>query len=82
MQTKITNRNIARMISEKAILPAMAMLLASFIRAYLAVSRLHCKLPRLPIFNDTYASKRVNNRSVHHRKFALFPSGAEHGRSI
>lgn len=33
----------------------------------------------LPLFNCTYARKRVFTRVVHHRKFALFTGGSEQG---
>jgi hypothetical protein len=76
---KATIRNIVRIISEKAMLPAMAILFARFIQAYMAVCLWYCEIPNLHLFNDAYAPKRVGNRSVHHRKFALFTCGTRHG---
>ncbi len=76
---KATIRNIVRIISEKAMLPVMAMLFARFIQAYIAVCLWYCEIPNLHISNDAYAPKRVVDRFVHHRKFALFPCSAGHG---
>lgn len=76
---KATIRNIVRIISEKAMLPVMAMLFARFIQAYMTVCLWYCEIPSLHIFNDAYAPKRAANRLIHHCKFALFKCGAGHG---
>lgn len=79
MSAKAMLRKLERGISEMAMLPAIVMLFARFTQAYLAVCRWYREIPHPLVFNYTYAPKRVNNRSVHHRKFALFPCGDGHG---
>lgn len=79
MQAKAAWRKLEQIRSDGVMLPAVAMLFARFIQAYLTACRWYCEIPQLPIFNHTLAPKRVNNRSVHHRKFALFPCSGGHG---
>jgi len=64
---------IAGIISCLAILAAMATLCIRFILAYLAAgSRYYTNLVMLK-FRNACARKRVNSKTIHHRKFALFP---------
>jgi len=78
MQAEAIWRKLLRIISEKAVL-FVTVLFARFIEMYLTACRWYCEIPQLPIFNNTYALKRAYNRSVHHRKFALFPCSGGHG---
>ncbi len=79
MSAKATIRNIVRIISEKAMLPAITMLFVCFVQAYMAVCLRYGEIPHLYIFNDAYAQKRIVNPNIHDRKFALFTCGTGHG---
>ena len=79
MSVKAKIRNIVRIISEKAMLPAMAMLFACSIQTYMAICLWYCGVSNLYIFNKAYAQKRVVNQNIHDRKFALFTCGTGHG---
>lgn len=74
-----TIRNIARIISEKAILITIARLCILFFKAYIAVSISYYQVHDLHIFNFAYARKRIVNPTTHDHKFALFPCSAGHG---
>jgi hypothetical protein len=65
-------RDIAGKLSQWAMLAAMVTLCISFFRAYMAAAVWFYTLTVKPLFNCTYARKRVINRIVHHRKFAVF----------
>ncbi|MDB5151448.1 MAG: hypothetical protein JWR54_199 [Mucilaginibacter sp.] len=65
--------DIAGIISCLAMLAAMATLCIRFILAYLAAGAGYYTNLVMPKFSNACVRKRVNNRFVHHRKFALFP---------
>lgn len=65
-------RDIAGKLSQWAMLAAMVTLCIRSIRAYMAaVVRLYTPSAP-PVLTCTYARKRVVNRVIHHRKFAVF----------
>ena len=72
-------RNIARILSEKAMFTAMAMLCIRFFKAYMAVVVWYAEIANLYIPNVAHAPKRIINPNIHDRKFALFPCSAGHG---
>ncbi len=75
-----TIRDMAAGLHSKVMLAGMALLCMRFIMAYLAVSLVLYLIKRQPLFNLTYARKRIVNPNIHDRKFALFPCGTGHGR--
>jgi hypothetical protein len=75
MKTTVTAKmmDIAGIISRLAMLAAMATLCIRFILAYLAAGARYYTNLVMPKYSNACARKRVNNKPVHHRKFALFP---------
>jgi hypothetical protein len=67
-----TIRDMAEAIASRAILAAMAMLCIRFIMAYMAASVWFQTISTVPLFTCIYARKRIVNRIIHHRKYALF----------
>lgn len=65
--------DIARAIFDLAMLAAMARLSTRFILGYLAPGVWYLTVYALQQFTNACARKRVNNKSIHHRKFAPFP---------
>jgi len=70
-------RDIAGKLSQWAMLAVMVALCIRFVRAYMAASVWYYTITVQPLFNYAYARKRVVNRIVHRRKFALFPGYAQ-----
>jgi hypothetical protein len=67
-----TIRDMAEALASKTMLAAMATLCIRFIRAYMAASVWFYAIIVRPFFTCAYARKRVTNRVIHHRKFAVF----------
>jgi hypothetical protein len=67
---KITN--IARKLFLLSMLAALASLISRFNRFYKSTVQWHLSLPVGSFYNSIYYPKRIVNRIVHHRKFALF----------
>ena len=63
------------------IVGAMATLCIRFFKAYMTASVRFYMMTEMTSFSCTYARKRIVNRIVHHRKFALFPGYAKHNCS-
>jgi hypothetical protein len=59
--------------ASKIMLATMAMLCICFIEAYIAASVWFYTIIVAPFFTCAYARKRVTNRIIHARKFAVFP---------
>lgn len=68
-----------RIISKKAMLFAVAMLLASLVQACLSVVVWYYQIPILLFSPIAYAQKRPSKPIIHDRKFALFPCSGGHG---
>ncbi len=72
------NNDIAERFSSKAMLAAMATLCICFFLAHMSAALwFYTILVITAFFTITYAQKRIVNRIIHHRKFALFPGYAE-----
>jgi hypothetical protein len=70
--------DIAERFSSKAMLTAMATLCICFFLAYMSAALwFYTILVITAFFTCTHAHKRIVNRIIHHRKFALFPGYAE-----
>ncbi|MEO6521554.1 MAG: hypothetical protein ABIN91_07750 [Mucilaginibacter sp.] len=67
-----TIREMAEALASRAMLPAMVMLCIRFIMAYMAASVWFKTISITSFFTCTYARKRMVNRIIHHRKYALF----------
>jgi hypothetical protein len=74
---KITN--IARKLFLLSMLAALASLISRFNRFYKSTVEWHLSLLFGSFYNCIYHPKRIINRIVHHRKFALFTCGNEQG---
>ena len=71
-------KDIAEGFSSKAMLAAMATLCICFFLAYMSAALwFYTILVITAFFTCTHAHKRIVNRIIHHRKFALFPGYAE-----
>ena len=67
-----TIRDMAEAIASHTVFAAMAMLCIHFITAYMAASVWFQTISIMSFFTCTYPRKRVVNRIIHDRKFALF----------
>ena len=65
-------RNMAEVLASKIMLAVMASLCIRFICAYLIASVWFQIIPVASILTFTCARKRIINRNIHDRKFALF----------
>jgi len=74
-------RDIAEEFTSKAMLAAMATLCIRFFMACMTASVRFYTMTEMTSFSCIYAQKRIVNRIVHHRKFALFPGYAKHNCS-
>lgn len=70
--------DIAERFSSKAMLTALATLCIYFFLAYMSAALWFYTILVIAAFvTCTHAPKRIVNRIIHHRKFALFPGYAE-----
>jgi hypothetical protein len=74
-------KDIVEEFTSKAMLVAMATLCIRFFMAYMTASVRFYTMTATAFFSCRYAQKRIVNRIVHHRKFALFPGYAKHSCS-
>jgi len=71
-------KDIAEIFTSKAMLAAMATLCIGFFTAYMSAALwFYTILVTTAFFTCTHAHKRIVNRIIHRRKFALFPGYAE-----
>jgi len=71
-------RDIAEDLTSRAMLAAMATLCIRFFTAYMAASVWIYMIALTTIFfTHSNAQKRIVNRIIHQRKFALFPGYAK-----
>jgi hypothetical protein len=74
-------KDIAKGFRSQAMLAAIATLCICFFLAYMsAVLWFNTIFVITAFFTCTHAHKRIVNRIIHHRKFALFPGYAEQCR--
>lgn len=70
-------KDIAEIFTSKAMLTAMATLCIGSFLAYMSAALWYTILVITAFVTCTHAHKRIVNRIIHHRKFALFPGYAE-----
>ncbi|RKR83521.1 hypothetical protein BDD43_3731 [Mucilaginibacter gracilis] len=73
-----TIRDMAEAIAYKTMLAAIATLCSRFILKYMAVGLCYYHNIR-PFLYRAYAQKRIANKNIHDRKFALFTGCTEQG---
>jgi hypothetical protein len=75
----VTIRNISTALSVWITLSSILLLIARFMQNYTGICIRYFILCLFNIFTRAYVRKRVVNRNIHDRKFALFTRGTGHG---